>query len=65
MNEPRVITAECFGHPTDFLIETRRDHDSVTIKVTSHLPRLSFVGNELVSFPAPRYPWRTQEVPLE
>lgn len=63
MNNPnpnqQVITTEMFGHPTDFLFETKRDDAAatMTITLTTVLPKLTFADGVVTSHRPPRYPW--------
>jgi hypothetical protein len=56
-NSATVVTADVLGHPTDFLIEQKRDGDEITITVSTVFPAVRWDGSILLTWPAPRYPW--------
>lgn len=55
--EPYIVTHEMYGHPTDFVFETKIEGDQCKITVTCVPPVVVRDGNQLVSFKPPRYPW--------
>jgi hypothetical protein len=56
--EPEIISGEVFGQRADFFVERQLNQDgSVTVRLTTILPRLTVRDGVLCSFKPPRFPW--------